>query len=411
MKIRLDRFTITKPQKADLTKLIICILFFSLNLSAQNTIRGRILDADRVPIDYATVYVNGTTTGAVTDEGGTFEFAASNFPCELVISHLNYKTFSYRLVSKPEQGLNIILEPQNYEIDSIVVVVKGNRAENMRIFKDNFLGRSPFNNKATILNEDQIVFERKYETDSLLVDKTVPAWREKYATFKNDITWSQDSSEIYYQTATRLFARCKSPLQVLVPSLGYSILYDLQQFTCGFRKNGIGVEQCFYFGYSFFKETKDSKRVRRLRNKAYYNSSQHFCRSLYHNTLASNGYQLLCNNDSGSLIPADLSTHISYEGNVARITGSEYNDFYILYHTKMNGDILDLTKSKPSQDPTQSQLFLNSDTCLFTNKGIIPNNDMAFSQAIANKKIGSMLPIDFEPYGNDDSNPIFLLAP
>lgn len=72
----------------------ICLIFSSLSLSAQSTIKGKILDGvlDDVLIG-ANVTVKGTTDGTITDYDGTFELNTNQaFPLTLVISYLGYET-------------------------------------------------------------------------------------------------------------------------------------------------------------------------------------------------------------------------------------------------------------------------------------------------------------------------------
>lgn len=68
-------------------------LLFPLQTFAQVSITGRVTDADHSqPIPYATIYVNGTTLGTITNISGQFTLERVILPCEIVISHISYET-------------------------------------------------------------------------------------------------------------------------------------------------------------------------------------------------------------------------------------------------------------------------------------------------------------------------------
>ena len=58
----------------------------------QGTVTGIVLDSlTQEPLPSATVYINGTTQGTTTDNGGRFELKDVSFPTTVVFSFVGYK--------------------------------------------------------------------------------------------------------------------------------------------------------------------------------------------------------------------------------------------------------------------------------------------------------------------------------
>jgi outer membrane receptor protein involved in Fe transport len=75
--------------------LLVMIILFITELSfAQNTVRGEVFDQiTNEPLIGASVIIQGTTTGTVTDWDGSFTFDTDqNFPIQLEISYIGYDT-------------------------------------------------------------------------------------------------------------------------------------------------------------------------------------------------------------------------------------------------------------------------------------------------------------------------------
>ena len=68
----------------------------SQNTPITQTLTGRVLDSlTQAPVLFATVYLDGTTIGATTDEEGRFSLPIPSeyLPATLVVSQLNYATW------------------------------------------------------------------------------------------------------------------------------------------------------------------------------------------------------------------------------------------------------------------------------------------------------------------------------
>lgn len=93
-----------------------------LNLHAQNTVTGIVLDSDNVPLVGATLVIKGTTNGTVTDFDGKFQLKVPS-NSTLVVSFIGYKTQEVNYTG--QKALNIIMSSDVSAIDEVMVVGYG----------------------------------------------------------------------------------------------------------------------------------------------------------------------------------------------------------------------------------------------------------------------------------------------
>ena len=412
-----------------LTSALLLLVLLPLQLFCQSRISGTVTDKQsKQPVDYASVYLNGTTNGTLTDSLGKFHLDNVRFPCTLVISHLSYITQSMDIEDPLTSPLNISLKLKMNEISGVSVQDRNLRDQNMRTFKRQFLGTDIWGKYANIENEEAIQFSRDYITrQSSVTDKKLD-----YAMRSDpELQWSADSTMVTYSVPVNLKAESLQPLKIQLPLLGYTLYYDLVGFIYEFSNNFNG-DLSAMIGYSYFlpvpyQSKRDSIRIQKNRQKCYYNSAQHFCKSLYENKLANNGYLLieynkhyLTNNhttskfyysDMASTIdknslpvynlskeikPISLSDHIHLQGDNTLVTGLKDQKFGICYYSTSKGQPKDLTLLKGSGGVKSVVIFMK-DTCLIRNDGTVPDNSIVFGMAIGSKTVGSMLPADYKP--------------
>ncbi|MGC6432333.1 MAG: carboxypeptidase-like regulatory domain-containing protein [Jejuia sp.] len=235
------------------TLVLLFLIFVQLNLEGQSIISGIVLD-DTEPLEGASVYLNNTTTGAITNTKGEFRLEVDDGQYELIISYLGYKTLSFPLDTETvRDNLVFYLEEQADQLDEIVIkktVYDKVWEYNLLSFKEAFLGKSEIAKSCEILNPKTLHFEYNYDT------KTFTA-----------------------------FARDK--LQIKNEALGYQISYDLTHFEI------IG-NYLTYLGYAFYQPLKGSKRKQKQwqqnRLKAYNGSNLHFYRALLKNEIEEDGF-------------------------------------------------------------------------------------------------------------------------
>ncbi len=91
-------------------------------LSAQNKLTGTVLDESGEPVIGASVLVQGTSTGSVTDLDGHFTIPSVPGKGTLVISYVGFKT---QRVSLGQSSYTIILKEDHEQLDEVVVVGYG----------------------------------------------------------------------------------------------------------------------------------------------------------------------------------------------------------------------------------------------------------------------------------------------
>ena len=110
-------------------KCVLCALclFFSHILTAQTTLKGKIIDGGTGEVLVgATVLIKGTTTGAQTDFDGIFEFVtAQKPPFSLVINFIGFENIELPVTADTKYPLSIKMGTDTKMIDA--VEVKGQR--------------------------------------------------------------------------------------------------------------------------------------------------------------------------------------------------------------------------------------------------------------------------------------------
>ena len=125
----------------------------------QSVISGIVLDSfTQEPLPYATVYVNGTTQGTTTGNDGGFVFEGVSLPATLVFSYVGYEPLAIDLSHNP--GKLTIRLKANSELPEIEVSGNSNKdfKKDLKFFKSMFLGDDRWGKRATIKNENALIF-------------------------------------------------------------------------------------------------------------------------------------------------------------------------------------------------------------------------------------------------------------
>ena len=102
------------------TILKIFLLFFSISLYAQTTVKGNVSDESGQPLLGANVIVVGTTSGAVTDFDGNYEIKTNQDPpFTLKVTSVGFADAT-KEVTEDNQTVNFVLKEGN-ELDEIVI--------------------------------------------------------------------------------------------------------------------------------------------------------------------------------------------------------------------------------------------------------------------------------------------------
>ncbi|HEU4495982.1 MAG TPA: carboxypeptidase-like regulatory domain-containing protein [Flavobacterium sp.] len=235
----------------------ILLMLFAVCVSNafSQTLEGTIYDKNtEMPLQAATVYLDGTTIATVTDAQGYFKIdSRGNTKSDLVISYVGYLTAR---IQNPFQNKKIkaFLEQDAIPIEE-VLISKGpfTRKDMMKAFKEQFLGTSEAGLSCEIENEDDI--------------------------------------NLYYDIDTNtLSASSRRPIKIKNPYLGYEIFFELADFNVAYRRRSLfssNIEKSYFSGTTFYKDiSKSSKKVAKKRMEAYLGSAPHLM-----NTIASENWK------------------------------------------------------------------------------------------------------------------------
>lgn len=233
----------------------ILLLFFCLTTYAQ-TLKGKVFDAaTKTPLESVSVYFDNTTIGATTNDQGEFSITYNDaVQSTLVISFLGYDKV---YISDYRQKDNILIELKEAvaQLDEVVINSDDgmSRAMKLKWFRKEFLGKSVNGKSCKILNEKDI--RLRFDKRS----RTITAWSN-------------------------------TPIIIKNKNLQYEISFDIADFEL--QLGTFNAASVMYSGTSFYKDldTKQSKKIKRKREKAYKGSVQHFIRALYNKDLEAQDY-------------------------------------------------------------------------------------------------------------------------
>lgn len=229
------------------------LLFFFLimlvNPLHSQIIEGIVLDSKtQESLPGATVYLDGTTISTITDEKGNFSINTKNNNATLVVSFVGYTT---NRLENPLQYINkkltVLLVEQSINLDE-VVIGKGpfSRKQMMKVFKEQFLGKSRSGSSCKIENEQDII--------------------------------------LYYDVSNNtLNATARNPLKIKNSYLEYEVNFDLQELIVQYNYRSLENHnqiQSFFSGTTFYKDVSKNKKVDKKRKEIFYGSATHFAHTL-----------------------------------------------------------------------------------------------------------------------------------
>ena len=324
------------------------VLFLLLVIFCQighsQTVRGTILDnSDHTKINFASIYINGTSVGTNSDQNGYFELDITKYgSLPLTISALGYYSVTLTDFSR-EKPIEVYLIPKMFELNEVVVAAKSTakeRKSNLKLFRDQFLGSSYNGQNCVIMNEADITFRNGTSRDTL-----------------------------------NAFA--SKPILIVNNALGYKITYYLDKFEY-YRKS----KSFLYKGSAIFNEDLAGEMLQRKyfekrRKIAYLGSRSHFFSSLWTNSLKSNGFTIknsideIINYEDIVIVRSGFKKYLSYKGNLS-----------IYYLSNSPNSLIELLKTK--------------DPVFFDSSGYFDGSGVKVIGQMAEKRIGDLLPYDYK---------------
>ncbi|MFV0538629.1 MAG: carboxypeptidase-like regulatory domain-containing protein [Dysgonomonas sp.] len=354
---------------------ILLFLFFLVAVSSQaQVLRGKVIDAEtKEAIVSATVYLNGTSYGAMTDDNGEFALNVGKvINTELIVSLMGYKN---AIIPNPfvEIPSEIHLERNPKQLDDIIIASPFSRKQMLAVFKKYFLGDDEFGKACKIIsNEDEI--------------------------------------KLGYDVSLKMLAaRSDNPIVIENKRLGYVVTFSLIGFNLIY--NYVSLEEfnllrTYLFGTSSFKEINEvaSKKIMNNRAKAYRESTNYFFKNFADNTLPEAKYMIF--NRSVS-ISRDAYFQVTDTNNMKKVevlSGTDINK-RMWDNLRPVGETDEAIEAKINilyDKKLQSSLMLYTKSFLIDEYGNVDNvniKELIFSGFMSNSRVGRMLPFDFEMEG------------
>lgn len=101
--------------------LILLLLCGFANMHGQFVINGVVSDKEHQPIPFATILLQGTKSGTITNSNGEFNISTIQYVDSLVVSAVGYYKNTLHLRNIKQQHLNIVLKDNIYELSEIRV--------------------------------------------------------------------------------------------------------------------------------------------------------------------------------------------------------------------------------------------------------------------------------------------------
>ena len=108
---------------------LLFLLLCPVHITAQKRamITGKILSTEKEIVDFATVYLKGTTYGGTTNEKGIYHLKAPAGTYTLVVSAIGYETVEKQVTLIEDERIkqHITIRPKTEELEEVLVVSNG----------------------------------------------------------------------------------------------------------------------------------------------------------------------------------------------------------------------------------------------------------------------------------------------
>jgi len=230
------------------------------NTDTRETIYGIVKDSETgEALSNVHVFLSGTTVGTTTDSTGSFSFhprISGKFT--ISFSYVGYNPESYIIHLNGETGFHkyeVNLSKTTIGLDSIEVTASNKKwLKDLNEFEEQLLGKSD-HSKHTYINNPWV------------------------------LEFTRDKSD-------RLYARTKSPLDIVNKSLGYKIKLNLLEFEWArVDSRFMYLARVRFEPLSVFDESVQNRWEYRREN-SYKGSFEHFLKSLYHSRVRKEGFRI-----------------------------------------------------------------------------------------------------------------------
>ncbi|NHM07581.1 carboxypeptidase-like regulatory domain-containing protein [Flavobacterium sp. CYK-4] len=316
---------------------------------------GIVYDEKKQPISGAFAYFDQTSISTTTDSKGWFQIQTNNKTyANLVISATGYETVNLKNPFDAEFH-TVKMTPKVNQLREIAVRQKKKRfkrEDKLKVFRDEFIGKTTASKYCKILNEDEI--ELTYD-------------------FKKK----------------RLVASAEVPLKIHNSFLGYELEYLINECYIDFEWTTVkshGVIGWKFSGSTFFKDlTNDSTSYAAKRKMSYRASQMEFFRNLSRHTLGKSNFRLL---HGSRYCDPEKYFDVIQRG----------NDYIVLVKNerlkRKENFYQSFTLEYPGK-PDSEVIFLSNVFKLDSYGNYSTFKSISFLGEISNKRIADLLPLDY----------------
>lgn len=348
------------------------ILFLVLLLGSDifcQTLTGVVYDDNKKPLPGASVYFDGTTIGTITDQNGRYYLEISDkINSPLVISFVGY--LSAVFINPYNAGdRQVYLKPKLTEFSEVIIPGKKpkfSREQNIKIFREQFLGITQAGRSCKILNEEDLTVHYDYVSNILHVSAVKPLFIEN-------------------------------------PFLGYKVVFDLMDFSIDFDMTSVqrhNIIKSFYAGTTFFIDTgKYDKKITKRREETYAGSRMYFFRNMYNDGWNAGEFRLYNDRLRSPVSPDDFFRSTDTSG-IKKVTIIRSDSIKTRNNTKIDNSAFSLTLKVFYKLKDESLIIFRTNKFFVDRFGnYAPVDSILFTGEMAKKRVGDLLPINF----NSDS--------
>lgn len=337
-------------------------------------IKGRVIEAKSFkPLPFATVYLNQTTIGSVTNTEGDFEI--KNIPAgiyDIVVSYVGYQQYQSQVTVNDSIPVTMSIKMSVATTNLKEVLVKGKKDSQWNRqfdkFQKQFFGISPYSNECKITNP-----------------------------------WVLEFTE---DDKGRLNAKAALPIEIENLGLGYNITCQLKDFVVG--PNVYKISGTYRFVEAQTLDTALISLWHNRRQEVYLGSPRHLFKSIVQNRVVEEGFDLYSDISNNIEITRNSSFLTNVNVSLKAIPPSELVAQEIRpgqYTVKLprRTEVHYLNRSAPAKIYRNilhpiSWLEVAGGSIDITTEGVVINaNRMVALGAMSEARVAELLPIDFKP--------------
>ena len=302
-------------------------------------------------LSFVSIYLDGTTVGTNSDVNGYFELDISkNKNLPITISALGYYSVTLNEYSTNKVEI-IYLTPKDYQINEVLISAKykNRNKKNMKLFKNEFIGKTQNASECEILNENEILFSYDPGGDTL-----------------------------------RIYS--SKPILINNKALGYHLTYYLDKFEYCKSSKEITIRGNCIFKDDLLEMDDSLKEITtEKRKEAYQGSRMHFFRSLWGGDITSSNRYLMRDSNNVKLDYYDL---VTVKGRL--IEGKDGPEIQYYKYLKSIGKIYIwyLKNKEYSYIDVSKEVF-------FDKRGYYDPFDIIWYNDMSKQRMADQLPFDF----------------